>query len=128
MSKIVSHNLTHGFYWECLSQAMSNAYREELLLSELSLDEQAKMHKIAAQKFENAALCLVAEGYCRTTAEARDYLDSDYGRHLHGHMQRFTKDSNLAHVPFDMLMQYLPHKPAPRTQCRHARLQAALAV
>lgn len=57
----------------------------------------------AGKRFSNAAHHLVDKGHFKTHEEARDFLDSTVGRHMHDELMSHTKDSDLSKLPADRL-------------------------
>lgn len=78
-----SKNKDYGFYGEALNQHIRDKHGDGAFHGDLSSDQMAAAHKAASKRFSDTAHHLVSAGHFKTHEEARNYLDSKHGRHLH---------------------------------------------
>lgn len=89
-------NDTYGFYGEASNQYLREKLGADDWLNAATEKDWLNARKAADKKFAMAASTLVSEGYFKSAEEARDYLDSKSGRHLHD----AAPDGNITSVPW----------------------------
>lgn len=78
-----SRNTEWGFHGEAVRQHIRDKHGADVHEGSLSPENQKAAHNEAAKRFSDTANHLVQAGHFASHEEARDYLDSTHGRHLH---------------------------------------------
>lgn len=78
-----TQNEGYGYHGEALNQHIRDTHGEDTYHGSLTEVQHNAAYAAADKKFGEAAQKLVDGGHFGSTDEARDYLDSTHGRHLH---------------------------------------------
>lgn len=81
--KVNTQNEGYGFHGEALAQSVRDKHGPDKSPYDLPEHEQLLHGDIANKRFSEAANKLVQGGHFPDHEQARDYLDSTHGRHLH---------------------------------------------
>lgn len=82
-AEVKTKNESDGYHGEAMAQYMRDTHGEDGYHGDLSPDQSKAASDAAHKKFSDAAHSLVSGGHFGSHDEARDYLDSKHGRHLH---------------------------------------------
>ncbi len=80
---VETQNEGYGFHGEAYNQHLSDKLGPDNYYSAAKESDHVEAGKAAAKRFDDAAKHLVSAGHFGSPEEARDYLDSTHGRHLH---------------------------------------------
>lgn len=97
--KVETKNEGRGFHGEALAQSVMDKHGSEQSPYDLPEHEQRLHRDVAHKRFSEAANKLVDGGHFASHDEARDYLDSTHGRHLHDAAVNYSpKDLDITKV------------------------------
>ncbi len=80
---IETQNEGYGFHGEAYNQHLRDKLGPDNYYGAAKESDHVAAGKTAAKRFDEAAKHLVSAGHFGSLEEARDYLDSTHGRHLH---------------------------------------------
>lgn len=81
--KTATANEGYGFHGEALHHVVRAKHGPEKSPYDLPEKEYGEANEVASKKFSDTAHSLVSGGHFESHEQARDYLDSVHGRHLH---------------------------------------------
>lgn len=92
--EVMSRNTDYGFHGEAVNHHLRSKLGPDNYYSDAKESDHIEARNAAKKKFSEAAHSLVQAGHFKTHDEARDYLDSKSGRHLHNS----APDGNITKV------------------------------
>ena len=81
--RIETNNPGWGYYGEAFRYLLRKQYGDDYDPDALTEEQTREVHDQAAERFSGVVHCLTDMGYFTTVEQARDFLDSRFGRHLH---------------------------------------------
>ena len=81
--RVESHNREWGYYGETFRSLLRKSYGDDYDPDALTEAQTREVHDQAAERFSEAVRYLTDARYFSTLEQARDFLDSRFGRHLH---------------------------------------------
>jgi hypothetical protein len=93
--EVKSNNTDWGFHGEAHKAHLSAKLGPDSYYNNAKESDLSEAHEVAAKKFSATANHLVQAGHFDNHDQARDYLDSTHGRHLHDAMGHFGDASKV---------------------------------